>query len=349
VSSLTAPPPAVRVERSPDSPAALLYLSDEELARRLDEDPASIGSLSIGTPGSAVLFNSVQLHRDPRWDIGSRAITFGTSETMEAIQTVVGKVFELFPDSPPILIGDISDEDGGRLKRHESHQGGRDVDFGFYFKSGKADTFVTATAANLDLPRNWALVRAMITCTDVQTILLDTRIQRVLYKYALSISEDKDWLDRVFGFARGYRDAIIKHVKGHKNHYHVRFFNPVAQELGRRVHPILVEKGLMKPPVFTIKHVVRRGQTLGHIARIYGVSTTAIQQANRLSSTRLRAGRAYRVPVRAAVSPGVPIVIPQRKLPPGTPADLAGVDWPTPEQLYRPDDGAGMLAAFNRH
>jgi len=36
----------------------------------------------------------------------------------------------------------------------------------------------------------------------VETILLDTRIQRLLYKYALGIGEDKEWLDRLFHFAR---------------------------------------------------------------------------------------------------------------------------------------------------
>ncbi|MEK6629150.1 MAG: hypothetical protein AABY89_00280, partial [Acidobacteriota bacterium] len=66
---------------------------------------------------------------------------------------------------------------------------------------GQARWYAPGTAANLDLPRNWALVRALITCTDVETILLDTRIQRLLYKYARSISEDKDWLDRVFQFS----------------------------------------------------------------------------------------------------------------------------------------------------
>ena len=61
---------------------------------------------------------------------------FGTSETIEAIRAAVGKVHELFPDAHPIVVGDISDEDGGRLKRHQSHQGGRDVDLGFFFKYG---------------------------------------------------------------------------------------------------------------------------------------------------------------------------------------------------------------------
>jgi penicillin-insensitive murein endopeptidase len=327
-----APAPSERSSR--DTPAALLSLSDDELARRVELDVNSLGSLSIGAPGSAMLLNPVTLAPGPYWEISDRAEVFGTAETIEAIEAAVGKVHEIFPGAHPIIVGDISDEDGGRLKRHQSHQGGRDVDLGFYFKAGATQHFVAGTAANLDLPRNWALVRSLVTCTDVETILLDTRIQRLLYKYALGIGEDKAWLDRVFHFATGSKSAIVKHVAGHRNHYHVRFYNPVAQELGRRVHPILVELKLIEPPVYTVRHVVRPGQTLGQLAARYGTSVRAIKAANGLSGNLLRAGRAYRIPVKAAAPPSLPVVVPYRLLPPTTPAVLASGAWPTAAGLY---------------
>jgi penicillin-insensitive murein endopeptidase len=319
---------------SRDTPAALLSLSDEELARRVELDVATLGSMSVGAPGSALLINPVALEQNPFWEIAARAVVHGTQETIDAIGTALTKVHEVFPDAPPIVVGDISDEDGGRLKRHKSHQGGRDVDLGFFFKSGAAQQFVAGTAANLDLAKNWVLVRSLVTCTDVETILLDTRIQRVLYKYALGIGEDKAWLDTVFHFARGAKSAIVKHVAGHRNHYHVRFYNPVAQELGRRVHPIMVELKLVDPPVYTVRHVVRPGQTMGQISARYGTSVQAIKAANGLSSTFLRAGRSYRIPVRAAAPPTTPVVIPYRLLPPTTPDAVAAADWPTPASLY---------------
>jgi penicillin-insensitive murein endopeptidase len=321
-------------DASRDTPASLLGLSDEELARRVEADVASLGSLSIGAPGSGILLNAVALPPGPHWEVASSAEVWGTSETMAAIEAAIDKVHEVFPGAPPIVVGDISDPDGGRLKRHESHQGGRDVDLGFYYKRGQETRFTAGTPANMDLPRNWALVRALVTCTDVETILLDTRIQRVLYNYALSLSEDKAWLDRVFQYSRGSGSAVIKHVPGHRNHYHVRFYNPVAQELGRRAHPYLVQLGLVAPPVFTVRHVVRPGQTMGQLAARYGTSVRAIKQANGLATTQLRAGRSYRIPVRAAAPPSTPVVVPLRRLPPSTPAALASVVWPTPVSLY---------------
>jgi len=318
-----------------DGPAALLALTDEELLARIEADPGSLGSLSIGTPSRATLINGVALPENPNWTIAPNADTWATSETLAAIQTVVDTVCELFPDTFPITIGDISDSDGGRLKRHQTHQGGRDVDFGFYYKAGKGAWFAPGSSANLDLARNWALVRALVTRTDVETILLDTRIQQSLYRYALGLGEEKEWLDRVFHFVRGSSDAIVKHVAGHRTHYHVRFYNAVAQELGRRAHPLLVKAGIMPPPVYTVSHVVRSGQTLGQLAARYGTSVRAIQQVNGLPSTQIRVGRVLQIPRRGAPAPvSEPIVVPRRLLAPSTPDALAAVEWPTFDTLY---------------
>jgi penicillin-insensitive murein endopeptidase len=323
----------------PFSPASLLDAPDEELARLAMWDLASLGPLSIGAAGGGRLLNPVELERDSRWEIAPNSASWGTTETMEAIRTVVGAVHDVFPDTPAIFVGDISNPDGGRLKRHQTHQSGTDVDFGFYYLPDKGGWYTPGTVRNLDLARNWALVRAMVTCTDVERILLDTRIQRLLYRHALSIGEDKEWLDRVFQVARGWSGATVRHVVGHRTHYHVRFHNPVAQELGRRVHPFLVQLNVIPPPVFTLPHVVRPGQTLGHLARRYGVSVRAIMQANGLRSTSLRAGRTYRIPMRS-VSPSMArIVVPPRQLPPVTPDSLATFEWPTAASMSSESGG----------
>ena len=334
--SMSSPPDSKPAANRPvDGPAALLELSDDALLARIEADPGSLGSLSVGTPSRSTLYNGVALPENPHWTIAPNADTWATSETIAAIQTVVETVCELFPDTPPIAVGDISDADGGRLKRHKTHQGGRDVDFGFYYKAGKGSWFVPGTSLNLDLARNWALVRALLFRTDVEAILLDNSIQRSLYRYALGLGESKEWLDRVFQFSRGSREALIQHVAGHRTHYHVRFFNPVAQELGRRAHPLLVKAGIIPPPVYTVSHVVREGQTLGQLAARYGTTVRAIQQVNGLASTQIRAGRVLQIPRSGAPAPvSEPITVPRRLLAPSTPDALAAIEWPTFETLY---------------
>jgi hypothetical protein len=69
-------------------------------------------------------------------------------------------------------------------------------------------------------------------------------------------------------------------------------------------------------------------------------------QANGMSTTQLRAGRAYRIPVRAAVPPADPLVVPLRMLPPQTPAAMLAATWPSMLSLYLYGDPPGALAAF---
>jgi murein endopeptidase len=317
------------------SPASLLALPDEELLRRVEADSASLGSLSIGAPGGGILVNPVPLPPEPGWTLIDPNGAFATAETLAFIRAAVATVHELFPGTPAISIGDISFEAGGRMKRHLTHQSGRDVDFGFYYKTGYQAWYVAGTAANLDLPRNWALVRALLLRTDSETILLDTRIQRLLYAHALKIGEDKDWLDGVFQFVKGNAKARIVHVAGHRTHYHVRFYNRAAQELGRRVYPFLVQLNKIKPPIYSVAHYVRNGETLGHIAARYGTSVRAIQQFNGLAGPLIRAGRSLRIPLRGVSAPPIaPVVVPARPLPPRTPDSLSSVAWPSVVELY---------------
>jgi hypothetical protein len=86
-----------------------------------------------------------------------------------------------------------------------------------------------------------------------------------------------------------------------------------------------------------VRHLVRQGQTIGQLAARYGTSVRAIQNANGLTTTRLRAGRTYVIPVRRSATPSTePIVVRHRLLPPSTPELLSVVDWPTAESLYPP-------------
>ena len=68
---------------------------------------------------------------------------------------------EQFPDAHVLAVGDISQERGGQITQHRSHQSGRDVDIGLVYKHKPADfpeNFVTATADNLDCEATYALL-----------------------------------------------------------------------------------------------------------------------------------------------------------------------------------------------
>lgn len=283
-----------------------------ELRLLAERDPRALGPLSIGTPDAGLLLNPVPFPEGPYWKLREPREAWATDETIAFVVTAIEAVEARFPGSPRLVIGDLSDATGGRLDRHRSHQAGRDADIGFYYRSGEADTFRAAKARDLDLPRTWALVRALVTDTDVDRIFIDRTLVRALYEQALSEGEDRGWLADIFG--RTSDKGIIQHERRHKDHLHARFFNPRAQEHGRIVYPVLVRAGAAPPP--TITHRARTGETLGAIARRYGTSVTAIRRANGLKGTQIRAGRSYTIPVRKAPVDGGPVVVPPRRLPP---------------------------------
>jgi murein endopeptidase len=319
-----APPAASVVADAQPEPVLQPDSVDPDALRVVAQrDVAALGPLSIGTPDAGLLVNPRPMPEGPLWTIRNPLETWGTQETIDFVSTAIETVARRFPGSPRVVIGDISRPDGGRLNRHKSHQAGRDIDVGFYYLAGEAPDFRVVRASSrsrrrpagpqLDLARTWALMRAFLTETDVDRIFLDRSLIAVLYRYAREEEhEDRAWLADVFG--HGERKGIVQHERKHLDHMHVRFFNRVAQERGRVVYPILVEDGVVGPPL--VRHRVRRGETIGHLAAAYGTSAAAIRAANGMRGNLLRAGRSYLVPVRKVRTDAEPVVVPPRRLPP---------------------------------
>lgn len=285
-------------------------LSDDELKRRWKESPDSLGSVSVGFVHAGRMVNSVRFPEGADWTVVSPEKAWTTTETIEYLTTVIRDLRKRYPQAPLLRVNQISAKDGGYIRPHKSHQAGRDVDLGFYYPGGNP-VQARAREKYIDLTMNWALVKALVTLTDVQVILVDRRVQKVLYDYALKNGEDKAWLDSLF---HGGEGSLIKHARGHRDHFHVRFFNPRAQELGRRLAPLLA----MQPEHNIAMHRVRSGDTLGAIAIRYNSTVNALRNANRIRGSMLSIGQVLSVPLRGPctqcpVPP--PVVVPPRRLP----------------------------------
>ena len=291
--------------------------TDDELRQMLRKGLSSFGSISLGMTNGGALLNPVQMPENERWVVRVPRLAWGTQETVDALVRSIDMVHEQHPETPKIYIGHLSMKNGGRFPPHRSHQSGRDVDIGYYYTGGEP-WYTRANEKNLDKARTWSLVRAFITETDVQLIFIDISLQRVLKEYALGIGEDPHWIDQIFGGKTATLRPIIRHARGHATHIHVRFYNPVAQETGRRLYPILVRSKAIHPPTYYVHHRARKGQTLSQLARRYGTTTRAIRRANRLRSTMIREGRVYKIPRTGGVHPHDrgPVAIPPRRLPP---------------------------------
>jgi LysM repeat protein len=176
---------------------------------------------------SGVLAGGMQLPPGKHYVVKWEAAAWGTTKAVRAIQTAISEYKRRHPKGPKVHVGDISKRGGGKFPPHISHQFGRDVDMGYVLTGKDADEtkFRGANAKNLDVARTWALVKAFIDTDEVTYIFMDYRIQKLLYEYASEHGVSEDTLDELFQYprGRGRSHGIIRHWKGHSNHFHVRF------------------------------------------------------------------------------------------------------------------------------
>ncbi|HMJ55424.1 MAG TPA: penicillin-insensitive murein endopeptidase [Polyangiaceae bacterium] len=291
--------------------------SKEQIEGALAKDPDSLGSMSIGYAHSGALFNGVQMPPGDGWELVNADHAWGTRETVDNLTRCLKRVVELFPGAPTMYIGHISGRRGGHLSPHKSHQCGRDVDLSYYYVAGQEKWYAMATSGNLDRERTWAFIRTLITDTDVELILMDRSVQRLVRQFAIARGEDREWVDRLFDGGGGL-PPLIRHAKGHATHLHVRFYNPLAQETGRRAYEILIKRRVLQPPSYFVRHKAKSGDTLSWLALKYHVPAKVIQQTNGLKTDALKIDREYRIPQSGGVRLAPRVTIPARRLPPET-------------------------------
>lgn len=176
---------------------------------------------------TGVLKHGVQLPSGKHYVVKHPSLSWGTGDTIRLIQSAVADYRRTWRSSPKIHIGDISRKGGGEFKPHISHQHGRDVDIGYVLKGEKADEvrFTRANSKNLDVARTWDLIESFLDTDEVKYIFMDYAIQKLLYEHAKSDGVSTNTLDELFQYPRPKRrgHGIIRHSRGHVNHFHVRF------------------------------------------------------------------------------------------------------------------------------
>lgn len=218
-----------------------------ELRRIAREDGCALGSVSIGTPDDGALVNGVRIVDGAAWTVLYPANAWGTQETVDALERALTKWAAREQGKRLIRVGDVSSPWGGPLSPHRSHQSGRDVDIGYPRLDPGDRWWEPATAGTIDSAGTWALVRALVTESDVEVIFIDGSLQPMLRARAIEQGEESGWVRRLFEGGCHGRPALIRHEPEHLNHMHVRFYNPVAQRKGRAVHDIY-GKGTALPP-----------------------------------------------------------------------------------------------------
>ena len=261
--------------------------------------------MSIGAPGGGILVNPVLLAvRSPAGPSSTPTAPTPRRRRSTSSGPRSAPSTSSFPRRPPISIGDISFETGGRMKRHATHQAGRDVDFGFYYKSGLSGLVRPGHGGQHRPAPQLGCWSAPCSCAPTSRRSCSTpgssacstptpsRSARTRTGSTASSSAAR---------ARPRRSSSTSPVTGPITTSGSTTASPRSSAAASI--PYLVQLDRIKPPVYTVAHLVRAGETLGHIAARYGTSVRAIQQTNGLSGTLIRAGRVLRIPLRGVSAP----------------------------------------------
>jgi hypothetical protein len=170
------------------------------------------GSMGDGTP----------MPPAPEYTLKAEAFAWATPRTIALLRGAI-REYARGREAPKLHIGDISRRGGGPFAPHLSHQEGRDVDIAYVLHD--RSRFGTATSGNLDRRNTWELLRALLDTRALTYVFLDYEVQRMLYEHALGEGVTEEQLDSWFQYPYGRRAArgIIRHWKGHRDHFHVRF------------------------------------------------------------------------------------------------------------------------------
>jgi hypothetical protein len=223
------PPPTVRQQPAGPSKAQIMVGG---LSHRCRNDKADV-SVSDGRATSGALQQGCELPRKGLGYVRKNRDGWGTDETVAMLQWAFAQVAKMYPRMRPVVVGAISRHGGGRLAKHKSHQSGRDADIG-YFASNNAELphFRPMGPRNLDVEKSWSLIGALLSTGRVQYIFMDYNLQALFFAQLEDRGTDPVTLRRIFQYpgGRGVRRGIIRHARGHRDHFHIRFRCPVSDE-----------------------------------------------------------------------------------------------------------------------
>jgi penicillin-insensitive murein endopeptidase len=212
---------------------------------------SNFGSVSVGNFNEGVLRHGKRLPpRGEGYVIPSlwveRGARFGTDEMVSAIQRVARRVRREYPGGT-LGVADLSLKGGGDSELHRSHENGRDAVLIFYAVDPKGRPaspvnsmpryggdliarspkethnvrFGPFSPRRFDVPRNWALVRALLEDPEIEVeyLFCSAALKAHLLDHARRIGEDPAVIDQAEELLHQPGDSLP-----HDDHLHLRIY-----------------------------------------------------------------------------------------------------------------------------
>jgi murein endopeptidase len=186
-------------------------------------------SESVGSAGDGSLVGGVPMVDGPGRILRMEPWkSYATGHNVALLDAILREWSRRYPNDRPLLVGNMAQRAGGRLKPHSTHQSGRDVDLSYpqVELSGEEYNWREMNAKNLDAARTWDLLELLYETGAVEMVLIDTALQRLLHEHALAQrrvpkGELPAWLE--YPRRPGTTEAFVRHHPGHVDHLHARF------------------------------------------------------------------------------------------------------------------------------
>lgn len=198
------------------------YLSISEIPVELSSDDVFYPDLVDELRLSGSMEDAMLMPPAPEYTLKAEAYSWATPRTIAVLRDAI-REYARGKKAPKLHIGDISLKGGGPFSPHLSHQDGRDVDIAYVLHD--RGRFGVANSTNLDRRHTWNLLHALLDTRSITYVFVDYEVQRMLYEHALDEGLTPEQLDPWFQYPYGRRAArgLIRHWKGHRDHFHVRF------------------------------------------------------------------------------------------------------------------------------
>lgn len=214
---------------------------ESDLPDKFRKSPYSLMSLSVGYPNAGWQLRPIKLKKKRylRVKKGSEKRIYGHPALVKMLYRNARDMARTFRGSV-MLVGDISDEDGGPLSGHHSHQSGRDADVAFFARDAKGravqlDRFIAfsgdgkakdGSGYTFDDRRNWLLVQNWIDDhrAGLSHIFVSRPLRKRLIAYAKEHKRYKKYVDKAMVLMKEPRNA-----DAHDDHFHLRISCPKKQ------------------------------------------------------------------------------------------------------------------------
>jgi penicillin-insensitive murein endopeptidase len=194
---------------------------------------------SVGAPHHGVLTDAIELPVEGVGFVRYRkngTNHWGNPRLVRALERVAKTLHDEMPDGAPLVIGDLSAKVGGKIPHHQSHRTGRDVDLPWLVTTpggapmqnpgfvpvgpdGLAAVEGAGSYVRLDVPRQWRLVKDLITSPDidVQWMFCSREVEALLIDYARALGEPMDLVWHAETVLMQPGDSLA-----HDDHIHMR-------------------------------------------------------------------------------------------------------------------------------